>query len=232
MAAWRSEKKRQRRDDVMPLVSELGEFLGQQGLEYYFGGSLRREEPTVGDLDALVVTPTGRLDADLIFEGVELPSGVEWGRSGRQIAQGSFTLPNGDEFHVDFWACKPAELGAMLVFITGPKELNVAQRAAAKAKGLSLSQVGLLDVATKAQLDDGTERGIYSILGIPWMEPTERSVFAAKRVVSEQRTFRVSSSDGKREYEITVHGGHVECTCPGFTYRSNCKHADKVREEL
>ena len=40
-----------------------------------------------------------------------------------------------------------------------------------------------------------------------------------------------SSSDPKKSYRVTFgRGGHLQCTCPGFEYRGECKHVREVRK--
>jgi len=34
------------------------------------------------------------------------------------------------------------------------------------------------------------------------------------------------------EYEITVDGADVACTCPGFEYRGQCRHARDVKAAI
>jgi SWI/SNF-related matrix-associated actin-dependent regulator of chromatin subfamily A-like protein 1 len=42
-----------------------------------------------------------------------------------------------------------------------------------------------------------------------------------------------SSRDPSASYQVTFgRAGHLECTCPGFTYRGNCKHTREVREKI
>ena len=42
-----------------------------------------------------------------------------------------------------------------------------------------------------------------------------------------------SSRDPSAVYYVTFgRAGHLECTCPGFTYRGNCKHVREVREKV
>ena len=42
-----------------------------------------------------------------------------------------------------------------------------------------------------------------------------------------------SSRDPSAVYHVTFgRAGHLECTCPGFAYRGNCKHVREVREKV
>ena len=176
---WRSEKIRRSRAQLQPVVEQLGTELSllNPGLEFTFCGSWRRGVDVIGDLDILVITETGRLAPDLLDPGVELPESVTWQRRGARIANGDLQLVDGP-LHLDVWCAKPESRGAMLVFTTGPGQLNMRQRARAKARGMALSQNGLADRETGVQLDDGTEADIYRLLGLPYLSPEERQRYA------------------------------------------------------
>lgn len=97
-------------------------------------------------------------------------------RHGPKVAQGDLVLPGGQSIHVDFWCCKPSERGAFMMFSTGPRELNLAQRSRAIKLGYALSQVGLL--RDGVQVDDGTERHIYELIDWPWLTLEQRRRWA------------------------------------------------------
>ncbi len=180
---WRSEKLRRPRQVVAPYVQALVEEFSDDnpGVELHVGGSWRRGAPVIGDIDLLVISDSD-LTPNLLDPGVVLPSLVTWQRSGPRIANGDLELPEScgwpGPLHIDVWQAPPRSRGAMLVFFTGPMQLNVQQRGRAKAMGMALSQNGLTDRATGRQLDNGTEEDIYRLLGMPWLPPQERQRFA------------------------------------------------------
>lgn len=49
---------------------------------------------------------------------------------------------------------------------------------------------------------------------------------------SAVRAFRVKSTDGKREYMVTVRGDKFDCNCTGFTYHHKCKHVEGVKRKI
>lgn len=165
---------------VRLLGDELAERNARRNLEFHVAGSWRRGSPVIGDLDLIVVTEAGLLEPTLFDAGVQLPRIVQWQRLGPKIANGDVRMPDGGVLHVDVWACRPNERGAFLMFSTGPAQLNVFQRRHAVRKGMALSQVGLLDRATKRQLDNGTEEDIYRLLGLVFLTPEQRQRWAGR----------------------------------------------------
>ena len=49
----------------------------------------------------------------------------------------------------------------------------------------------------------------------------------------KSRQFEFSSSrDPSTKYVVSVSGGEVDCTCPGFQYRGTCRHVIEVKNKL
>ena len=42
----------------------------------------------------------------------------------------------------------------------------------------------------------------------------------------------VSTSHPGVEYEVTIDGADVTCTCPGFEYRGQCRHARDIKAAI
>ena len=208
-------KVRRAWSDIQPIAVDLVTHFEAQGLVCEVGGSFRRQAQMVGDLDIVV-------QADSLSE-IVLPD-IYFERLGEQASHGIVDL-NGEPLGVDIWCATPSQWGAFLWYITGSKELNVIMRQKAKAKGLKLSQFGLFDGAI--QVDDGTEIGVASALGMDWIEPIDRQKFV--KVLPDQ-VFEVASSSGDNFYSVSVTGSQWSCSCPHNTFRKvECKHIKEVR---
>lgn len=201
--------------EVQPLAADLVAHFRAQGLVCEMGGSFRRQAKMVGDLDIVV-------QADSLSE-IMLPD-IYFDRLGEQASHGTVDL-GGQSLGVDIWCATPNQWGAFLWYITGSKELNVIMRQKAKAQGLKLSQFGLFD--GRAQIDDGSERGVSDALGMDWIDPVARQKFVK---VAPDQVFEVASSSGDGFYTVSVTGSQWLCSCPHNTFRKvECKHIKEVR---
>jgi DNA polymerase (family X) len=128
-------------------------------------GSIRRQRPTVGDIDLLAVGTDG---AGIARHFARFP------RFRDVLAQGatraSAVLDSGTQ--VDLRVVPPASLGAALLYFTGPKAFNIELRKRALEQGLKLNEYGLYKGARPVA--GATEASILEALGTGWVAPEAR----------------------------------------------------------
>ena len=150
---------------IADLVARLRDVQGVRRIEP--AGSLRRRQPTIGDLDLLaVVDDPGALIAAL--DG--LPEVERILSAGTD--KSSIVLRDGPQ--VDLMVCPTAAWGTHLVHFTGNKDHNIALRGMALDRGWSLSEKGFKVIETGELLLDAEEADVYERLGLPWMAPEIR----------------------------------------------------------
>ncbi len=234
-----AEKIRRPRAEVQKFVDLLNQEMPD--VVWAIGGSWRRGAPTIGDLDVMITTSSGQ------FEDFRFPQSFTIIRRGPQIANGIIVIDGDpvDAMGADFWTCKPEQVGAFLCFITGPKALNIAQRAQAQKRGMKLSQYGLF-TSNGSLVETYTEQDVYRCLGIPWLEPEERQRWAEAQPVADNSsvpqitTWAVRSSRTEEVYTVTRkrwrNGETWTCTCKSYIYSrqalSTCKHIDDKKANL
>ncbi len=128
-------------------------------------GSFRRRNPTVGDLDILVLTGS---PAPVMRWFCSMPE------VGRILAKGekkSAVLLK-DGVHVDLRVIPGESFGAALQYFTGSKEHNVVTRSIAKNKGMKLNEYGLF--RGKKKIAGESEEDVYRALGMQFVEPELR----------------------------------------------------------
>jgi DNA polymerase (family 10) len=131
-------------------------------------GSIRRQKPTVNDIDLVIIEkPDAVLNLPtLLFSmGVLKINGLDIKR---------LYLPN-DNITLDIYIATPLTWSTLLLIRTGSKENNIRLATIAKSKGwqLKANGDGLFDERGQRVAGD-TEESIYEALDIPYQEPRER----------------------------------------------------------
>lgn len=111
-------------------------------------------------------------DLDVIYTGDSIPEnipGLTETIQGGKIVRGKINNES-----IDIYLTSKENLGAMLLFLTGPKQYNIKMRAKAKYKGMKLNEKGLFDVKTGELLASKTEEDIYNVMGFAYKEPELR----------------------------------------------------------
>jgi DNA polymerase (family 10) len=136
------------------------------------GGSLRRWQETIGDVDLVCVSDD---PAAVMAAFRALPQVVEVIGSGE--TKTSVLLGNG--LQVDLRVVEEKHWGAALQYFTGNKEHNIEMREIALRQGWSLNEYGLTATGDGKE-PAGTERffaeeaDLYAFLGLAWMAPEIR----------------------------------------------------------
>jgi DNA polymerase (family 10) len=133
-----------------------------------YGGSLRRAEVTVGDVDIVCTSA----QAAGVIEHF-----VRWERAHAVLAEGptkaSIWLEGG--LQIDLRVLPDAVYGNLLQHFTGSREHNIQLREYAVRRGLRVSENGILDLATGDVVTCTDEAGVYAALGMQYIPPELRS---------------------------------------------------------
>lgn len=128
-------------------------------------GSIRRQCETVGDVDIVCVPTVGE---ELALIRILASLGMV---GGPVKFRGTV-----DGLHVDVAITCSVSFGAALMHWTGPKSRNIRQRARAMQLGFRLNDKGLFNLGSGQMVSSTlSEKEIYRILGLGWLEPEERT---------------------------------------------------------
>jgi len=153
---------------ALPFAYELVKYLSAvPGVEKLdLAGSLRRMKATVGDLDLAVAIPDS---SEIMDSFVNHPQVI------RVIGKGSVksSVEFDNNIRAQLWAHPVDRYGTALQYATGSKNHNVRLRELALKKSLSLSDQAFLH-QDGSELLCATEEQVYSILGLPFIQPELR----------------------------------------------------------
>ncbi len=129
------------------------------------GGSARRMQEDVGDLDFLVATEQPQAVIEAILK---LPEIHEVYAQGASRAQAFLS----DGMQVDVKTVPPRSWGAGMLYITGSKAHSIRLRQRAIAQGMKLNEYGVWRGVECVASE--TEEAVYAVLGLPFIPPPLR----------------------------------------------------------
>lgn len=153
---------------AFPRGKALEEHMRAQGFDLVsLGGSLRRMQETIGDIDILV----GNADAAKAMETF-----VNYPLTAEVLLQGptKTSIRLADGVQVDLRVVAPSSYGAALQYFTGSKEHNVTLRSLAMDLGYKVNEYGVFRNSDGSKVAGETEEGVYEALGLQWMPPEMR----------------------------------------------------------
>lgn len=168
--AYRGRQRRTPLGSALPIARAVMEYLrdGVPVQRLTVAGSLRRAEPTVGDID--IVCTTGAAQ-----EAIE--RFVRWERARAVVAEGptkaSIWLEDG--LQIDLRVLPDHLYGNLLQHFTGSREHNIQLREHALRRQLRVSENGILDLRSGSALTCEREEDVYEALGMRYIPPELRS---------------------------------------------------------
>jgi DNA polymerase (family X) len=148
---------------VGPLIAYLKKAPNLSKVEV--AGSYRRHKDTVGDLDILAVSKTGKKIIDYFIKYDEVTQVMSQGTT-----RATVRLRSG--IQVDLRVVPAESYGSALLYFTGSKPHNIVLRKMALAKLLKINEYGLFK--GKKYIAGKTETEMYQKIGLPYIEPELR----------------------------------------------------------
>lgn len=177
---WRDHINLRIPRDEMDIINQtLGALLDRYGLKWDIAGSYRRQEPSSGDIDLLVESRP-----DLNMEGLIsiirpfIPADLA---IGEKFYKGIFRLSDQYNGHrIDVRLIDPQSYIFGLLYFTGSQHFNILMRQRAISLEMTLNEYGLYNKNRERQ-NANTEKDIFDILGLKYIQPSERTRTAQLR---------------------------------------------------
>ena len=168
--AYKGRRSRTPLSKAVDLAEELIAWLaaGSPARQLTTAGSVRRHEPTVGDIDIICTSE----DAPAVMARF-----VAWNGAQAVLAEGATkaSIWLSDGLQIDLRVLQPNVYGNLLQHFTGSREHNIQLREFAVRKGLRVSENGILNLASGDNLTCTSEEEVYLALGMSYVPPEMRT---------------------------------------------------------
>jgi DNA polymerase (family 10) len=228
--AYKGRTKRTALGVAQPIAREVIAYLREltDAKDLTTAGSVRRQEPTVGDVDVICTSE----NAEEVVTAF-----TAWDRAEAVLAEGptkaSIWLAGG--LQIDLRVLPAHLYGNLLQHFTGSREHNIQFRELAVRKNLRVSENGIVDLTDGRTIVCRTEEEVYATLGMAYIPPEMRlgvgEIDAARdgtlpRVVELhdlRGDFHMHSvwSDGRDTLEAMI----AACAARGYAYHAISEHS-------
>jgi DNA polymerase (family 10) len=167
--AYKGRTRRTPLGIALPVAREVIALLRQMtdAQDLTAAGSVRRQEPTVGDVDVICTSE----NAELVVAAF-----TAWERAEAVLAEGptkaSIWLAGG--LQIDLRVLPAHLYGNLLQHFTGSREHNIQFRELAVRKNLRVSENGIVDLTDGRTIVCRTEAEVYATLGMAYIPPEMR----------------------------------------------------------
>jgi len=228
--AYKGRTRRTPLGVALPIAREVIAFLRKvtDAQDLTAAGSVRRQEPTVGDVDVICTSE----NAELVVAAF-----TAWERAEAVLAEGptkaSIWLAGG--LQIDLRVLPAHLYGNLLQHFTGSREHNIQFRELAVRKNLRVSENGIVDLTDGRTIVCRTEAEVYATLGMAYIPPEMRlgvgEIEAARDGTLPQvldvhdlrGDFHMHStwSDGRDTLDAMV----AACAARGYAYHAISDHS-------
>jgi DNA polymerase (family 10) len=228
--AYKGRTRRTPLGVALPIAREVIAYLRKMtdAQDLTAAGSVRRQEPTVGDVDVICTSES----AELVVAAF-----TAWERAEAVLAEGptkaSIWLAGG--LQIDLRVLPAHLYGNLLQHFTGSREHNIQFRELAVRKNLRVSENGIVDLTDGRTIVCRTEEEVYAALGMGYIPPEMRlgvgEIDAARDgslphvvdVHDLKGDFHMHStwSDGRDTLDAMV----AACAARGYAYHAISDHS-------
>ncbi len=228
--AYKGRSKRTPLGVALPLAREVMALLAERtdAQDLTAAGSVRRQEPTVGDVDVICTSA----DAAAVIAAF-----TAWERAEAVLAEGptkaSIWLPGG--LQIDLRVLPEHLYGNLLQHFTGSREHNIQFRELAVRKNLRVSENGIVDLSDGRTITCRGEAEVYAVLGLAYVPPEMRlgiGEIEAARDGSLPRVVELADLQGDFHMHCTWSDGRdsleamiAACAARGYAYHSISDHS-------
>ncbi len=228
--AHKGRSKRTPLGTALPLAREVMAYLAAttDARDLTAAGSVRRQEPTVGDVD-VICTST---NAEAVIAAF-----TAWERAEAVLAEGptkaSIWLAGG--LQIDLRVLPEHLYGNLLQHFTGSREHNIQLRELAVRKNLRVSENGIVDLTDGRTITCRTEAEVYAALGLQYIPPEMRlgiGEIEAARAGTLPRVVEPADIRGDFHMHCTWSDGRdtldamiAACAARGYAYHSLSDHS-------
>ncbi|HEV2643514.1 MAG TPA: helix-hairpin-helix domain-containing protein, partial [Candidatus Elarobacter sp.] len=223
--AYKGRSKRTPLGVALPVAREVIAYLRKltDAQDLTAAGSVRRQEPTVGDVDVICTSE----NAESVVTAF-----TAWDRAEAVLAEGptkaSIWLAGG--LQIDLRVLPAHLYGNLLQHFTGSREHNIQFRELAVRKNLRVSENGIVDLTDGRTITCRTEEEVYAALGMPFIPPEMRlgiGEIEAARDGTLPRVIEMADLKGDFHMHCTWSDGRdtleamiAACAARGYAYHS------------
>src|ERR1700736_3476012 len=228
--AYKGRSKRTPLGVALPVAREVIDYLRKMtgAADLTAAGSVRRQEPTVGDVDVICTSE----NAESVVTAF-----TAWDRAEAVLAEGptkaSIWLAGG--LQIDLRVLPAHLYGNLLQHFTGSREHNIQFRELAVRKNLRVSENGIVDLTDGRTIVCRTEEEVYAALGMAYIPPEMRlgvGEIDAAREGTLPRVVELSDLKGDFHMHCTWSDGRdtleamiAACAARGYQYHSVSDHS-------